>query len=195
MKLEIPITVEFDDVWEMVDEIKALQTYKLSEDDDMLLVDREDVADILKKHVMAKPKQPEQLGTNLAEVGTEPTNIVKNCNDKSSGSDDYSYKTAGGGTEQKYDPFVWNDNTDGLIDRAHLLKRLQDFVEWCRDDRLDGTKFCIDVIKDEPSAQAEIIRCKDCKWFGRIGCAISIVDDSDKPTENDFCSFAERREE
>ena len=39
----------------------------------------------------------------------------------------------------------------------------------------------------------ELIRCKDCKWFGRIGCAISIVDDSDKPTENDFCSFAERK--
>ena len=46
-----------------------------------------------------------------------------------------------------------------------------------------------------PSAQPEVIRCKDCKWFGRIGCAISIVDDSDKPTENDFCSFAERKEE
>lgn len=44
-----------------------------------------------------------------------------------------------------------------------------------------------------PTAQPEIIRCKDCKWFGRIGCAVSIVDDSDKPTEKDFCSFAERR--
>lgn len=45
-----------------------------------------------------------------------------------------------------------------------------------------------------PSAEPEIIRCKDCKWFENIGCAISIADDSDKPTENDFCSFAERRE-
>lgn len=39
----------------------------------------------------------------------------------------------------------------------------------------------------------EIVRCKDCKWFGEIGCAIRIVDDSDKPKENDYCSFAERR--
>lgn len=39
----------------------------------------------------------------------------------------------------------------------------------------------------------ELIRCKDCKWFGEIGCAIRIVDDTDKPAENDFCSFAERR--
>lgn len=39
----------------------------------------------------------------------------------------------------------------------------------------------------------DIVRCKDCKWFGDFGCAIRIADDSDKPTENDFCSFAERR--
>lgn len=37
-----------------------------------------------------------------------------------------------------------------------------------------------------------VIRCKDCKWFGKAGCAIHIVDDSDKPSENDYCSFAER---
>lgn len=40
-----------------------------------------------------------------------------------------------------------------------------------------------------------VVRCKDCKWFGDLGCAIRIVDDSDKPTENDYCSFAERRSE
>ena len=43
--------------------------------------------------------------------------------------------------------------------------------------------------------EKELIRCKDCKWFGNIGCAISIVDDTDKPSENDFCSFAERKED
>lgn len=49
-----------------------------------------------------------------------------------------------------------------------------------------------------PTAVGElvgVIRCKDCKWFGDIGCAISIVDDIDKPSENDYCSFAERKEE
>ena len=35
----------------------------------------------------------------------------------------------------------------------------------------------------------EVIRCKDCKWFNKTGCAIMIVD----ATENDYCSFAERR--
>ena len=51
----------------------------------------------------------------------------------------------------------------------------------------------IGKIKALPSAQPEIIRCKDCNWFGKAGCAIEIVDDSDKPTEDDYCSFAERR--
>ena len=40
----------------------------------------------------------------------------------------------------------------------------------------------------------EVVRCRDCKWFGDIGCAIRIVDDSDRPSENDFCSFAERKD-
>lgn len=41
----------------------------------------------------------------------------------------------------------------------------------------------------------KVIRCKDCKWFGDFGCSIRIVDESDKPKENDYCSFGERKEE
>ena len=37
------------------------------------------------------------------------------------------------------------------------------------------------------------VRCRDCKWFGLAGCAIQIVDDTDKPSEDDFCSFGERK--
>lgn len=43
--------------------------------------------------------------------------------------------------------------------------------------------------------KGEIVRCKDCKWFNDLGCAIRIVDESDKPREDDFCSFGERRED
>ena len=49
-----------------------------------------------------------------------------------------------------------------LIDRNHLLNRLQDFVDWCRDGRKQGTEFCIDVIIDEPSAEPER---KTGKWI------------------------------
>ena len=38
-----------------------------------------------------------------------------------------------------------------------------------------------------PSAQPEIVKCKDCKWFNRSdGCFFSTA-------ENGFCSWAERR--
>ena len=54
------------------------------------------------------------------------------------------------------------------------------------------TPTIIETLEALPSVQQEIIRCKDRKWFGEAGCAIRIVDDSDKPNEEDFCSFAER---
>ena len=41
----------------------------------------------------------------------------------------------------------------------------------------------------------DLVRCKGCKWYHEIGCAIKIVDESDEPTDNDYCSFGERRSE
>lgn len=52
-----------------------------------------------------------------------------------------------------------------------------------------------DIIFAPKVDAVEVVRCKDCKWFGDIGCAIRIVDESDKPKETDFCSFGERRED
>lgn len=37
--------------------------------------------------------------------------------------------------------------------------------------------------------QAQIIRCRECRWFKTDGCAC--IDGM--PKEDDFCSFAERR--
>ena len=49
----------------------------------------------------------------------------------------------------------------------------------------------IDVIKQLPSAQPEIIRCKDCKYHGANECNHSFALVVSK--DNDFCSYAERR--
>lgn len=54
---------------------------------------------------------------------------------------------------------------------------------------------CAEAVVRTAPPQPEIIRCRDCKWFGSAGCAVRIVDDSDKPTEDDYCSFAEREQE
>lgn len=54
MKLEIPIIVGFDDLESLLDDLKKLQTYKLFEGDEMVLVDIEDVAKVLMDHVKAR---------------------------------------------------------------------------------------------------------------------------------------------
>lgn len=64
---------------------------------------------------------------------------------------------------------------------------------------LDGRRFhnhcslstAVDVIKDLPSAQPEIIRCKDCKWNMGDCCVFETYAASDFD-ENGFCSNAER---
>ena len=52
-----------------------------------------------------------------------------------------------------------------------------------------------EVAKVSSNNLVEVVRCKDCKWFNNIGCAIKIVDDSDKPKDNDYCSFGESEED
>lgn len=58
----------------------------------------------------------------------------------------------------------------------------------------------IDKIKDLPSAQPEIIRCRDCKHGspnGRYGCRFYHYKnyETHEMKPDDFCSRAERREE
>lgn len=88
-----------------------------------------------------------------------------------------------------------------LIDADALAKAFREAAE--TDDSKDNRTYWSEALisaaeeaDDAPTVDAvEVVRCKDCKWFGDLGCAIRIVDDSDKPTENDYCSFAERRSE
>lgn len=76
----------------------------------------------------------------------------------------------------------WHEDCLGEIMQNRSEAAIMAFIE------------CILRLKEQPTVDAvEVVSCKDCKWFGDFGCAIRIVDDSDKPTENDFCSFAERR--
>jgi hypothetical protein len=51
-----------------IDALRAMQTYKLFAGDDMLLIDQ---AGAQTELLLLPPAQPEQLGTNLAEVGAD----------------------------------------------------------------------------------------------------------------------------
>lgn len=74
------------------------------------------------------------------------------------------------------------------IDADEFVKRV---IQYPR----QSTKTIGLALADTPTADVvEVVRCKDCKWFNDFGCAIRIVDDSDKPKDNDFCSFGERKE-
>ena len=82
------------------------------------------------------------LGTNLAEVGTEPTNIVKDCNDKSSVSDDYSYKSAEVGTD--------------CISRQAALDCFHDWIDKHGDVHTPDEMPEYRAIEALPSAQPEL---------------------------------------
>lgn len=78
-KLEIPIVVDISEIESLIDEIKHLQTYKLSYGDEQILVDRDDVIKIFADHVRANIKQERKAGKTLAEeverIKREITNI------------------------------------------------------------------------------------------------------------------------
>lgn len=52
MKLpSITVKCDFDNIQQIIDEVKDLQTYKLFEGDDMILINRAELVDILVKHL------------------------------------------------------------------------------------------------------------------------------------------------
>lgn len=67
-------------------------------------------------------------------------------------------------------------------------------VMWERDVAIQQLKD-LGVGFGEKADVAPVVRCKDCRWWNHAGCAIRIVDDTDKPQANDFCSFGERGSE
>jgi hypothetical protein len=87
---------------------------------------------------------------------------------------------------------------DDLISRQAAIDRINKQREHLRPDTDErdyigdaAYRVCAEFIGRLPSAQPEIIRCKDCKhWDGVDACDVI-----DAPMcDNDFCSMAERRE-
>ena len=50
-ELTVTINAKLDNILDVAKDIAKLQTYKLFEDDDMLLVERDDVVEVLKRHI------------------------------------------------------------------------------------------------------------------------------------------------
>ena len=83
-----------------------------------------------------------------------------------------------------------------LISRKQAIDAVCKYCEYYYNENV------IQSIKEIPSAQPEIIRCKDCKWYGRVDkrrfyrgmdCLQKHIDTI--VPDRDFCSKAERRGE
>lgn len=97
MKLKIPVEVDLNGIDSIVDEIKRLQTYKLFEGDDMVLVNLDDVAEILMNHIEAKRKsEPQEMNGRWILVTDalprDDEDVIVTCLDDS-GDTPYSYTT------------------------------------------------------------------------------------------------------
>ena len=91
-----------------------------------------------------------------------------------------------------YEWFCPNGESRGRMTREEAISRLEGgapFSELYDEVWENAIIMAIEALKSEP-----VVRCKDCKWFNDIGCAIRIVDDSDKPKDDDYCSFGERKD-
>ena len=60
-------------------------------------------------------------------------------------------------------------------------------------------QWYVDKIKSIPAADvAPVVRCKDCRWRGREDCAMfyrcECGEQHTWETDNDFCSWGERRD-
>lgn len=82
-----------------------------------------------------------------------------------------------------------------LIDADEFIKFIEETTEdkdWLV-NRYNADWIC-SFIENAPTFDAvEIVRCKDCKWFDRTECC-NCKYMNDFVGENDYCSFAERKE-
>lgn len=100
------------------------------------------------------------------------------------------------------------DGMSDLIDRQEAIDAIKELCEYytpTKSVKHPHMDFVIEQLEELPSAQPEIIRCKDCKYFERDihrrwgtynGCGVWTDDGNEievKP--DDYCSYAVRGEE
>ena len=129
-----------------------------------------------RKHLMTRDEPPSELykatevSTNLAEVGTD-------CSEFPNNSDTISRQDA--------------------VSRRRLLSDLKELITaWEKypvmAEQIKGVEVAIGYVELIPSAQPEIIRCRNCK-FASGDSRICMKFGHSPIGELDFCAWAERR--
>lgn len=98
------------------------------------------------------------------------------------------------------------ETMNDLIYRNQAIEALKGLPTWWADSQgfygdaqpameaLLIPEDAISSIENLPSAQPEVIRCKDCKWY-EVGTVFPCgIREDDNIKEDDFCSWAERPE-
>ena len=80
-----------------------------------------------------------------------------------------------------------------LISRQAAIDAMEQAKEQYFDRRVIIGKMQ-DIVNNLPSAQPEIVMCKDCKKYIDYRCRDEHANLSDWRHEDDYCSYAERRE-
>jgi len=80
-----------------------------------------------------------------------------------------------------------------LIRRQDVLHEL----EGCDYELKDWQRWKLKtMVRDIPSAEPEIIRCRDCKhWYSDADCGMACELTNMSQPEDGFCNWAERKEE
>lgn len=93
-----------------------------------------------------------------------------------------------------------------LISRQAILKNIEKIRQGAQmmDDThrasilMNGMYLCEKAVRNQPSAQPEIIRCKDCKhsehWYSDKSRCFLWHEEGIDVFEDGFCNYAERRE-
>lgn len=85
------------------------------------------------------------------------------------------------------------DDFEKLINASDLIEWIMEtYPDWCVGD----VRSIVDHVKDLPSAQTEIIRCKDCKWWSNDDyreCLSPNYDGGYVTPAGFYCGWAERR--
>lgn len=83
------------------------------------------------------------------------------------------------------------------IERGALFEAVRDksMTQFDWSEKVDLEEF-EEVLNYIPAADVvAVVRCKDCKWWHKGGCAFRKDCTADLPSADDFCSHGERKEQ
>lgn len=107
-------------------------------------------------------------------------------------NDKYGYADRKEAVETIEDLCIKKEPTVDAVERIEYEK-MKDLAEQYKFEYECVLEAHKEVLNEVLPKRVEVVRCKDCKWYDNIGCALIIVDEEDRPKPDDYCSYGERK--